>query len=185
MAQFNFFEEKIDFSFWREMCAKYGVRRRFVRGEHFVHAGTELREIGWIESGGFKHSIIDSAGNHKAVGFVFQGSILANYVSAVLGKKMPTDIVALEDSEVNLVPAEMLVERLAYDPTFHIAFLQALFTQAYEHILTDYRHTPEERYRMLIKRFPNITECASLSDIASYLNISYRHLHRIRLSHLK
>ena len=85
----------------------------------------------------------------------------------------------------NLVPAETLVERLAYDPTFHIAFLQALFTQAYEHILTDYLHTPEERYRMLIKRFPNITECASLSDIASYLNISYRHLHRIRLSHLK
>lgn len=144
-----------------------------------------LRQVGWIVSGGFKHSIIDNAGNDKAVGFVFEGTVLANYESALLGKPMPTNIVALEDSEAWVVPTEIIKKRLDYDPTLDICFVQALFVQAYEHILNIYRFTPSERYCQLINRFPRITQLVSLKDIASYLNISYRQLLRIRESLLK
>lgn len=185
MAQFNAFEDAIDFTFWKETCEKYGTREHFCRGEYFVHADTVLKQVGWIVSGGFKHSLIDDAGNHKAVGFVFENSVLANYLSAAKGTKMPTDIIAIEDSEVFVMPAEIIRNRLLYDPTLHLSFVQALFDQAYNHILNDYRYTPEQRYRNLIKRYPRITELVTLCEIASYLNISYRQLHRIRESIIK
>lgn len=180
MSQFNSFENEIDFSFWREICEKHGTLRHFSRGEYFAHTGSMLKQLGWIVSGGFKHSLIDNAGNVKSVGFVFEGSILANYQSAMMGRPMPTDIIALEDSEVLVVPAELLNDWLLNDPTVNLRFAQALFEQAYNYILNDYRYTPAERYRQLTDRYPRITQLASLGEIASYLNISYRQLHRIR-----
>ena len=180
MARFNPFEDAVDFSFWKEICEQHGILRYFKRGEYFVHSGEVLKHVGWIATGSFKHALIDNAGNHKAVGFVFEGAVLANYISAMLGKIMPTDIIALEDSEVFVVPVEMMRDHFAYDPTLNIRFVQALFDQAYNHILNDYRYTPEERYHRLIKRYPRILELVSVGEIASYLNISRRQLHRIR-----
>ncbi len=160
-------------------------RGTFCRGEYFTHAGKVMRHVGWIVSGGFKHSLIDSSGTRKAVGFVFEGAVLANYMSAICGKPMPTDIIAIEDSDVLLVPVETMRTLLVYDPTLNLSFVQALFAQAYENILETYRYTPEQRYRLLIERYPRITEQVSLGEIASCLNISYRHLHRIREAVLK
>jgi len=177
---FNAFEQAIDFSFWKELCEKYGEPRHFSKGDYFVHAGDVLKQAGWILSGGFKHSLVDSSGNQKAVGFVFEGSVLANYLSAMLGKQMPTDIIALEDSEVLIIPARLLRERLLLDPTLNTRFVQALFEQSYEHILNDYRYTAEQRYIQLYKRYPRIFDIVSLGEIASYLNILRRQLHRIR-----
>ena len=102
------------------------------------------------------------------------------YISAMHGKKMPTDIIALEESDVLVIPASMIRERLMSDPTLHIRFSDALFEQAYEHVLNDYRYTPEQRYRQLLMRYPSLFEVVSLGEIATYLNISRRQLHRIR-----
>ncbi len=56
MAQFNAFEEAVDFSFWRELCEKHGTLRHYRRGEYFAHTGEVIKNVGWIVSGGFKHS---------------------------------------------------------------------------------------------------------------------------------
>ncbi|MDE6297157.1 MAG: Crp/Fnr family transcriptional regulator, partial [Muribaculaceae bacterium] len=158
--------------------------RHFKRGEYCVHSGEVLKQVGWIVAGSFKHSLIDNNGNHKAVGFVFEETVLANYISGILGKTMPTDIVALEESDVYMIPVEIMRNHLAFDPTLNIHFVQALFDQAYNHILNDYRFTPEERYHKLIKRYPRILTLVTVGEIASYLNISRRQLHRIREKNL-
>lgn len=180
MAQFNAFENALDFSFWRQLCEKHGILRHFRRGEYFARMGEVLRNAGWIVSGGFKHSLIDNSGNAKTVGFVFDGSILANYVSSMHGKKIPTDIIALEDSDVLVIPSSLIRERLMFDPTLYIKFLDALFEQAYEQVLNNYRSTPEQRYRQLLSRYPRLFDLVSLGEIATYLNISRRQLHRFR-----
>lgn len=180
MAQFNAFEEAIDFSFWKELCEKHGELHHYRRGEYFAYTGEAVKRVGWIVSGGFKHSLIDNSGKAKTVGFVFNDSVLANYISVMLDKKIPTDIIALEDSDVLVIPTSMIRERLMSDPTLHIRFLDALFEQAYGHVLNDYRSTPEQRYRQLLARYPRLFELVSLGEIATYLNISRRQLHRIR-----
>ena len=60
MGRFNPFEKAIDFSFWKEICEEHGTLWHYSRGEYFVHAETVLKQIGWILSGGFKHSLIDN-----------------------------------------------------------------------------------------------------------------------------
>lgn len=179
-SQFNAFEEALDFSFWRELCQQHGELRLFRRGEYFAHTGTVLREAGWIVKGGFKHSLIDNDGNGKTVGFVFEGAVLANYISSMHGRTMPTDIIALEDSDVLVIPSSLIRERLMYDPTLYIKFLDALFEQAYGQVLNNYRSTPEQRYRQLLARYPRLFNMVSLGEIATYLNISRRQLHRFR-----
>lgn len=179
-SQFNAFEEALDFTFWRELCEKHGTMRHLRRGEYFARTGEVLRNAGWIVSGGFKHSLIDNSGNAKTVGFVFEGSVLANYISSMHGKKIPTDIIALEDSDVLVIPASLIRERLMFDPTLYIKFLDALFEQAYGHVLNTYRFTPEQRYRRLLARYPRLFDLVSLGEIATYLNISLRQLHRFR-----
>ena len=182
MALFNAFEEAIDLSFWKELCEKQGTLSHYKRGEYFVRSGEILKDVGWIQKGGFKHSIIDDSGVEKTVGFVFDGSILANYLSVMKRNLMPTDIIALEDSEVYTVPASMIRSRLLEDPDLNVQLLENMFEQAYCHILNDYRFTPEQRYIKLIDRYPQLLELVTLSEIASYLNISRRHLYRIRES---
>lgn len=181
-VQFNAFENALDFSFWRELCERHGSLRHFRRGEFFARTGEILKNAGWIVKGGFKHSLIDTSGNPKTVGFVFEGSVLANYISSMHGKEMPTDIIALEDSDVLVVPASIIRERLTLDPTLYIKFLDALFGQAYEQVLNTYRSTPEQRYRQLLARYPRLFDLVSLGEIATYLNISRRQLHRFRES---
>lgn len=181
-VQFNAFENALDFSFWRELCERQGTLHHFRRGEYFAQTGEVLKNAGWIVKGGFKHSLIDTSGNAKTVGFVFEGSVLANYISSMHGKEMPTDIIALEDSDVLVVPASIIRERLTLDPTLYIKFLDALFGQAYEQVLNTYRSTPEQRYRQLLARYPRLFDLVSLGEIATYLNISRRQLHRFRES---
>lgn len=180
MVKFNAFEKSIDFSFWKEICEKYGKPQQVCRGEYFVHSGVVMKNVGWILSGGFKHSLTASDGSNKTVGFVFADSILANYESVMLAKKMQTDIIALEDSEVIVAPAKILRERLLCDPTLHTRFIQALFEQLYEQFLDFYRYTPEQRFTRLLERCPLIVNLVPYSEIASYLNISRRQFQRIR-----
>lgn len=152
--------------------------RHFKRGEYFARTGEVVRKAGWIVSGGFRHSLIDNSGNAKTVGFVFEGSVLANYISSMHGKAILADIIALADSDVLVIPALLIRERLMFDPTLYIKFLDALFAQAYEQVLNNYRSTPEQRYRQLLARYPRLFDVVSLGEIATYLNISRRQLHR-------
>ena len=99
---------------------------------------------------------------------MFEGAVLANYISSMHGKKIPTDIIALEDSDVLILPAWMIRERLMFGPTFYIKFLDALFEQAYEQWLNNYRSTPEQRYCQLLARYPQLFNLVTLGEIATF-----------------
>ena len=180
MEKFNAFERDIDFAFWKEICESQGELRHYRRGEYFVHSGESLKHCGWIQSGGFKHALTDSEGNLKTVGFVFRNAVLANYSVIMSGDPMPTDIIALEDSDVMVVPTKIIREYLECNPELHLCLVQSLFCHAHRAILNGYYYSPLQRYLQLIERFPRILELVSLGEIASYLNISRRQLHRFR-----
>lgn len=180
MEKFNAFERDIDFAFWKEICENQGELRHYRRGEYFEHSGENLKNCGWIKSGEFKHALTDSEGNLKTVGFVFRNAVLANYSVIMSGDPMPTSIIALEDSDVMVVPTKVIREYLICNSELNLRFVQSLFSQAYGTILDGYYYSPLKRYRQLVKRFPRILELVPLGEIASYLNISRRQLHRFR-----
>ena len=94
--------------------------------------------------------------------------------------KMRTDLIALEDSEVIVIPAKILRERLKEDHEFNMNLMMGLFEQLYDQFVEFGSHTPAQRYLRLLDRYPRINEIASYGDIASYLNISRRQLQKIR-----
>ena len=168
------------FSLCKEMLEKLGELRLFSRGEYYAHSGEVMEYAGWMVSGGFKYSLTSSDGNNLVIGFSLDDSILIDYESVMHSTKMRTDIIALEDSEIIVIPAKILRENLNRDHELNMNLMMGLFEQLYDHFLEFCRHTPVQRYLQLLDRYPRITDIASYRDIDSYLNISRRQLQRIR-----
>ena len=181
MVKVNNMKSPIDFSLCKEVFEKLGERRLIGRGEYFARSGEVMEYTGWIVSGGFKYSLVSSDGNDKVIGFSLDDSLLIDYESVMHSTKMRTDVIALEDSEVNVIPAKIMRETLNCDPELNMSLMMVLFEQLYDQFLEFSSHTPAQRYLRLIDRYPRITEIASYGDIASYLNISRRQLQRLSI----
>ncbi len=138
--------------------------------------------VGWIVSGGFKYSLTASNGIDKTIGFALVDSILINYESLIYSKEMQTDLIALEDSEVLVVPSRQIGDILRSDAELNSHLILTLYEQLYDQFLDFYTNSPTQRFVKLQERYPRITEIASYGDIASYLNISRRQLQRIKES---
>ena len=85
---------------------------------------------------------------------------------------MRTGIIALEDSEVIVIPAKILREKLNRDHELNMNLMMGLFEQLYDQFLEFSNQTPAQGYLQLLDSYPRITEIASYGDIALYLNIS-------------
>ena len=176
----NFHRIPVDFSLCKEMLEKLGELRLFSRGEYFARSGEVMEYAGWMVSGGFKYSLMSSDGNNRVIGFFLDDSLLIDYESVMNFTKMRTDIIALEDSEVIVIPAKIMREKLNRDHELNMNLMMGLFEQLYDQFLVFCSQTPDQKYLRLLNRYPRITEIASYGDIASYLNISRRQFQRIR-----
>ena len=154
------------------MFEKFGERRLIGRGEFFALSGEVMEYTGGIVSGCFKYSLMASDGNNRVIGFSLDDSLLIDHESVMLSTKMRTDIIALEDSEVILIPAKIMREKLNRDHELNMNFMMGLFEQLYDQFLDFCSHTPAQRYLRLLHRYPRIIEIASYGDIASYFSIS-------------
>ena len=180
MVKTNCKENAVDFSLCKEIFEKLGERRLFGRGEYFAPSGEVMEYAGWIVSGGFKYSLTSSDGNNRVIGFSLDDSLLIDYESVMHSAKMRTDVIALVDSEVIVIPAKIMREKLNSDHELTMNLMMGLFEQLYDQFLEFCSHTPTQRYIRLLDRYPRITDTASYEDIASYLNISRRQFQRIR-----
>lgn len=169
----------IETSFWKEVCERYGNRKHFSPGDYFVHSGEEMSSVGWVISGSFKQSLPIYSGESKTIGFIISESILADYESVMLAKKMQTDIIALEDSEVIIAPSKVMYDWLICDPTLHIKFIQLMLEHTYDAFIKSKRYPLEQRYLSLINSFPQVIKNLSNDEIASYLGISIYQLKRL------
>ena len=161
----------VDFSLCKEVLEKFGERRLIGRGEYFAHSGEVIEYAGWMVSGGFK-SLMSSDGNNRVIDFSLDDSLLIDNESVRHYTKMRTDIIALEDSEVIVIPTKIMRERMNRDHELNMNLMMELFEQLSNQFLDFCCHTPAQRYLQLLDRYPRITEIASYGDIASYLNIS-------------
>ena len=76
-------------------------------------------------------------GNDKVIGFSLDDSLLINYVIVMYSTKMRTDIIALEDSEVIVIPAKILREKLNRDHELDDGAVGAKQTNMYGIIRND------------------------------------------------
>ena len=67
-------------------------------------------------------------GNDKVIGFSLDDSLLIDYESEMHSTRMRTDIIALEDSEVIVIPAKIFRERLNEDHELNMYLMLGLLS---------------------------------------------------------
>ncbi len=100
-----------------------------------------MEYVGWIDSGGFKYSLTASNGIDKTIGFALSDSILINYESVMYSKKMQIDLIALEDSEVLVIPSRQIGDILRSDTALNSHLILTLYEQLYDQFLDFYTNS--------------------------------------------
>lgn len=106
----------------RELCLPYGLsdnelvkleslvggRRRVKRGQHLYCAGERFEAIYAVKTGFFKTDVLLEDGRDQVTGFQMAGELLG--MDGISGEVHTCNAVALEDSEVCLIPFIQLEE---------------------------------------------------------------------------
>ena len=182
MAQLNEFMTMIDLSVLNDYVAANGKSVVYAKGERIVQQGRLCRYVGVVKSGYFKYMALNSKGQEVVTGFSFEGEVVTDYVQGFLyDQPSLTSIVAGCDAEVwrlSVVDARrFIIER---NPGFVAEVSSNLLREAYCRYLNMLVKTPTERFQELVSRYPGVIHNLPIQEIASYLGISRRQLHRIR-----
>lgn len=167
-------------AFWRDICYQKGILKCFQKGESFACCGDTIKYWGFIRKGYFKYIVTDTCGEEHITGFVFSGCPVGDFLSAVSGQPVKSNIIAATKTEVMMCPAAEFKHLLEKSPMQRQILTESLFRQAYTQYLDLYRLSPKERYLALLKRCPDILQNITLKELASYLQITPTHLSRIR-----
>ena len=182
MAQLNDFMTRIDLSVLNDYVAANGKSVVYAKGERIVQQGRLCRYVGVVKSGYFKYVALNSKGQEVVTGFSFEDEVVTDYVQGFLyDQPSLTSIVAGCDAEVrrlSVVDAQrFIIER---NPGFVAEVSSNLLREAYCRYLNMLVKTPTERFQELVSRYPGVIHSLPIQEIASYLGISRRQLHRIR-----
>ena len=182
MARLNDFMTRIDLSALSKYVEAHGKIYVYAKGDMLARQGHVCRHIGIVKSGYFKYVTLNSKGQEVATGFSFEGEVVTDYVHSFLcDRPSLTSIVAGCDAKVLCVPVDELRRYLLVEtPGFVADASSNLLQEAYRRYLNCLVKTPTERFRELVARFPGVTQNLPIQEIASYLGVSRRQLHRIR-----
>lgn len=115
----------------RELCMPVGLsddemmqidrvvasRRKIARGDHLYQAGESFRSLFAVRTGFFKTTVASEDGREQVTGFLMAGEILG--LDGIVSDHHACDAIALEDSEVCVMPFDKLEELSA-----HVSSLQ-------------------------------------------------------------
>ena len=182
MARLNDFMTRIDLSMLNDYAAANGKNIVYAKGDSIVQQNRLCRYVGLVKSGYFKYVALNSKGLEVVTGFSFEGEVVTDYVQGFLyDQPSLTSIVAGCDAEVRRVSVEdarrFIIER---NSGFVAEVSSNLLQEAYCRYLNMLVKTPTERFHKLVSRYPGVTHNLPIQEIASYLGISRRQLHRIR-----
>ena len=183
MGQFNEYMERFNFSSFEKAFREKGRVRRYKKGEYFIHKGDRHVYIGFILSGTFRYTCTDNEGNEHVVAYNFENEPLGNY--SVFQKKETAilDVQAVTNSTVYLLSYSEVND---YYNSNSEAQLQGrilgeeLLYVAWNTIISAYKDSPEERYKKLLARCPNLPNLITLKELASYIMVTPETLSRIR-----
>lgn len=181
--QFNTYKEGLDLELLREYCMEYGERRSFLHSETLEAMGEPAQWVAYVERGYFKYMVHNGEeGKDYCTGFAFEGEFVADYPNCLFGKISEVTIVAGTSSKVFQIQGKNLCSLLesANMRDLKQAISDHLFAQVYTQYLDSYRMTTRERYKCLLSRCPEIIQCISLKDIASYLKVTPTTISNIR-----
>ena len=160
-----------------------GERRILKRREFFVRQGDSHAEIAYILRGSFKLFTSDYRGKEQILSFSFDHEFVACYLPPRYGCKALLSVQAMEESVLLVAPLQEVLSQIQIeqDGTVFVSdFIECLAFDLLRKNVSFRCETPEERYRQLIVRIPDILNRVSMKDIASYIGVTPETLSRMR-----
>lgn len=184
MEKFNSYLTNIDAGLIKEICTSRGKAVHFKKNEYFVRADEASLYVGFVVKGVFRYRCVNSAeGKTYNVGFAFSDEFIADYPACLYGLPSEMDIQALTACDVYVCEArhlEQLYGQSMEMQRYARITAEQLFLQTFSRYLDIYRKTPEERYRELLQRCPEMLQVLPLKEVASYLRITPTTMSNIR-----
>lgn len=161
------------------------VEKQMPKGS-FIERSNQLIESYYIKKGAAR-AFYTKDGKEHTIAFAFDDEyLIAKLISA--NAPMTITVTFLEDTEIIYIPHSKLKETLDNITTekspeallfFHTA-LQQYLTYLEERLYVFQSMNAKERYDWVIARYPRLLECATVTQISSFLGLTKETLYRIR-----
>ena len=161
------------------------VEKQMPKGS-FIERSNQLIESYYIKKGAAR-AFYTKDGKEHTIAFAFEDEyLIATLIYA--NAPMTITVTFLEDTEIIYIPHSKLKETLDNITTekspeallfFHTA-LQQYLTYLEERLYVFQSMNAKERYDWVIARYPRLLECATVTQISSFLGLTKETLYRIR-----
>lgn len=184
MEKFNKYLKKVNLNLVKEVCVNKGVLTRYARNEYFVKTGDTAAYIGYIKRGAFRYICFNSTEEKEYnTGFAFEKEFVTDYPACMYQVPSEISIQAITPCEVYLCNIQEILQAFNKNTDTLIQARnnaeQILFS-VYQNYIDLYRKTPEERYKEIIHRCPEILQILTLKELSSYLKITPITMSKIR-----
>lgn len=183
MVNFNEYMNEIDFSEFKKLFLEKGKSIEFKKKDYFVRQNEPCKYVGFVQSGIFRYTRIDNAGNEPIVGYSFTKDFVCDYPSLIKRSGSLTNIQAVTNCSIYALSMKELNdywETNMNTQRFGRLVAEEIFIAQYKRLLEFYCDTAEQRYIVLLQRCPNLQQQITLKEIASFLGVTPETVSHIR-----
>lgn len=182
MDTFNSHNTPLDCSVLENLFLEKGMLKSFNKNDYFLRQGDKDRYVGYVATGFFRLSRIDSKGNEWMIGYSFEHDFVCDYPAMMQNKEASVNIQASTGCTVYLLSfremndfweTDMNTQRLGRN------MAETMFSEIAQRLYSFY-DTPEQRYITLMQRCPRLQERLTLKEIASFIGVTPETVSRIR-----
>lgn len=153
------------------------------KGDFFIQEGKVCSQLVFTVNGMLRSFFTKDDGDEVTYCFTFPNNLMTAYSSFITGNPTEENIQALTKVDLLVLDMENLLPLIS-SSTNWIRLQQFFAEQQYmaleKRIFSYQKERAQKRYLELIQQQPRLLQHVSLHHLASYLNITPRHLSRIR-----
>lgn len=171
-----------DLSPFRNFIRSTGEKRILKKGEHFCRTDAPAPDIAVVDSGGFAFTHPDHKGDNQILSLALTDELIGAYIPMMPGHRSVLDSIALCTSRITAIPLDKAIDYMDNElhPGYRMEFTRSIAFSFMIRGMDQRCKSPEERYRELLSRMPDLPGKISMSAIASYLGITRETFARMR-----
>lgn len=159
------------------------TKRVMHKGDFFIREGEVCEEVAFVVNGTLRSFIVAEKGEEITYCITFPNNLMTAYSSFITGQRTEENIQAITNVEL-LILSKNTINDLANKHLNWVKFLKVVAEQQYieleKRIFQLQKNNAVKRYTELLKHQPELLKHIPLNYLASYLNVTQRHLSRIR-----
>lgn len=184
MDEFNKYLKGTDLNFVKEVCVNKGRLIQYSRNEYFSRTGDVTTLVGYIKQGAFRYVCVNpSEKKEYSTGFAFEKEFVTDYPACIYQVPSEISIQAITPCEVYVCNIQEILQAFNEKTDIQIQArnnAERILFCVYQNYIDLYRKTPEERYKEIICRCPEILQILTLKELSSYLKITPITMSKIR-----